>query len=158
MSWSACPVAVRQCVPRQNISVPFTPVCWTDAINLNLQTQAPLWLHHLGPTFSSVLSRLLPRDPSKLRHLVRGGQGSDLSSRRPLHPSLPLKPQGLNRLSLREKKHSKRNLIHKLLLTSTSFSYFLHHWVVVEGRECAESLQTHRQRVYTWLSVAVGLD
>lgn len=47
--------------------------------------------------------------------------------------SLPLKPQGLNRLLLREKNSQRESETAPHL----RFSYFLHHWVL---EECSESL------------------
>lgn len=60
------------------------------------------------------------------------------------HLSLPLKPQGLNGHWLRETTQTTRILTHKLLLTSTSFSYFLYHWVLLECQECSEHLWSRR--------------
>lgn len=123
MSWPACPVGVIQCVPWRNISVPPHACLFDfDAINLKpANTGSAVTPPSRGTPWTVSIETSPSWSPQS--DLVRGEQG------RLLHLSLPLKPQGLNRLSLREKNQSKRILRHKLLLTFISFSYVLHHWV-----------------------------
>lgn len=136
-------VTVNQDDLWQNISVLLTPVCvtWMQSSS-DLQSQALPRLSRLGFTFSP-----------KQHHMFAGEKGSD-----------PFTVASCTCLCLSNLRASidfhwigkKRNLIHKLLLTSTS--YFLHRWVLLEGREWTKCLQFHNQCVYTSASVAGSFD
>lgn len=94
-----CPVAEYLC--------PSHACLFDWSVNFNLQTQTvapPSWTH------SSVHHSRSLMIPQSNAIWLGGGQGSNFFSRRLLHLSLPLKPQGLDRLSLREKKTVKEKL------------------------------------------------
>lgn len=122
-----------------NTGSAMTSLSWTHLQRCS--SSAPWWLPKAAPFFWGWTR--LNRFWSRLLHL-----------------SLPLKPQGLQRLSLREKKKQTKKKLTTWTCTSPPpfFSFFLHHWMVLKGREWSESLQSHRQCVYTWLSVAVVPD
>lgn len=127
MSWPACPIAVRQCVPEYLCP---SRAClfrlWCNQLELAKTGSAvtpPYWTHR-----EWCPPQLLPRESLKATSLGRGGeQGWDLFSWSLLRLSLPLKPQGLNGLSVRDRKKSKRNLTQNCSSPAPPFSYFLHH-------------------------------
>lgn len=81
---------------------------------LNSQTQALLWLHSPGHTFSGVHPNCFLVTPENSINLLGGEQDYGPLWSHLLHLSLPLKPQGLKRLSLREKNQTeKEKLTHE---------------------------------------------
>lgn len=150
MSWPACPVTVHQCVPEY-----LCPSCtclfrhWCNQLK-----PAKTGSEVTPPSWTSVRHNCFLMIPQSKGHSVRGVKKVKTFSRVVSSTSLCL----LNlRASIdfhweRKKKQSKRNLTHKLLLTSTSFSYFLHYWVVFKSREWTVGVFTHDG------SVAVGPD
>lgn len=134
--------------PWQNISVPLAPVCST----LMQSTQAPPWLHPLGPALSSFHC-----SSWSLKATSFGWEeGPFLAS----YASLCL----LNLRASIDFRWERKNSQRETFNTQTAphlhllLSYVLHHRVVLEGREWTERTRSHRQRVHTWLSVAVGSD
>lgn len=146
-------VSIAHLVPRRNFSVPSQNrlLFHFDAISFDLQTEASAVTPLLSgtPSLVSVLTFFSPsqKNPPGNRIILWGvttrWRPLFFSHRLP-HLSLPLKPQGLNRHWLREKTWTTRILTYKLLLTSASFSYFLCHWVLLEGQECSERLRSRR--------------
>lgn len=140
MSWSACTVTV---CPR--ISAPLAPICFNvDAISLekwSLCCDSTL----LDPPCSL---KLRPRDTLKATSLdwVQGEAFSRVAS---YTPSLPLKPQGLNGLSVRGKIQAKTNFTHELLLTSISSFLLSASPGVYRGQKRTEGLSSHCS-VFMW--------
>lgn len=132
---------------------------------LNSQTQALLWLHSPGHTFSGVHPNCFLVTPENSINLL-GMNKIMVLSEVTFYTSLCL-------LNLRASedfhwerkiKQTKKNVHMNLRLTFTFlfFSFFLPHWMNLKGREWSESLQSHMitisHYVYTWLSVTVGPD
>lgn len=118
MSWPACPVTVHQCVP-------LTPV-WLGCNQLKI-CKHRLCCDSALMVFLSVVpittsSWMIPQN-STIGFGMNKVKNFSVAS----CSSLPLRPQGLNRLSFREKNQSKWDIKQKLLLTFTYISYFLHH-------------------------------
>ena len=155
MSWPACPITVHPCVPEY--------LCPSRACLFRL------WCNQLelAKTGSAVdppqVVVSVTTAPSwiPLSNVIRSGgeQGWDLFSCRLLRLSLPLKPQGLNGLSVREKNQSKRNLTQNCSSPAPPFSYFLHRPVFFFSRAESElKLSNPTASVFTRDSVAVGPD
>lgn len=148
MSWPACPITVHPCVPEYLCP---SRAClfrlWCNQLEL-AKTGSAVDPPRVVVSFTTAPSWIPQSD------VIRSGgeQGWDLFSCCLLRLSLPLKPQGLNGLSVRDKKQSKRNITQNCSSPAPPFSYFLHRPVFFffEGREWTEALQSHRLRVYTW--------